>query len=182
MVKSILRRLTNAVAKQVSRNHLFEQPNERTPQPAIFESTSMLVKASSFSEIEEAMLGARLVNHWATWCAPCVEELEILKQIQAAVGADKLLGISWERFQGESEAVAIQEIHSVIDAMGLTYSQHIVENDPERFFAHFDLSDEVVPQTFVFSETFEVLFHRVGVLIESDIEPLIQLIQGAGDE
>jgi thiol-disulfide isomerase/thioredoxin len=31
-----------------------------------------------------------LVNLWATWCAPCVEELPALGKLQAAIPRDKL--------------------------------------------------------------------------------------------
>ena len=178
MLKSSIHRLLKRVAKQVSRNNLFEQPNERVPQVPIYESEQYLVKESSFSEIEEAMLSVRLVNHWATWCAPCVEELEILREIQDRVGAEKMMGVSWELFQGEPVTTAIAEVLNTANSLGLHYTHHVVANDPESFFEYFDLQDQVVPQTFVFSDTFELLFHRVGVLTKEDVEPLIEMING----
>lgn len=178
MLKSSVHRLLKRVARHVSKNNLFEQPHERVPQVPIFISDHHSVQQSSFSDIEEAMLRVRLVNHWATWCAPCVEELEILKEIQDAVGPEKMMGVSWEMFQGESAPVAIEEIQKTSNSMGLQYTQHVVANDPEAFFQHFDLQDQVVPQTFIFSDTFELLFHRVGVLTKEDVQPLVQMIIG----
>jgi thiol-disulfide isomerase/thioredoxin len=178
VLKTGIHRLLKRVAKQVAKNDLFEQANERVAQEPIFESVQSMIQQSSFTEIEEAMLSVRLVNHWATWCAPCVEELEILKSIQDEVGPDKMMGISWELFQGESETVAIDEIVRTANSMGLEYVHHVVANDPDAFFEHFDLQEQVVPQTFVFSDSFELLFHRVGVLTQDDVEPLVQLIQG----
>lgn len=178
MLKTGIHRLLKRVAKQVSKNDLFEQANERVPQVPIFETVQSMIQESSFTQIEEAMLSVRLVNHWATWCAPCVEELEILKEIQDKVGADKMMGVSWELFQGESATVAIEEIVRTANSMGLEYVHHVVPNDPETFFQHFDLQEQVVPQTFVFSDSFELLFHRVGVLTKDDVESLVQLIQG----
>ena len=179
MIRSIIHRVIKRVAKQVSKNHLFEQPHERKTQQPIFTTEASLVKLSTFQEIEEAMLGARLINHWATWCAPCVEELDVLARIQEAVGAENMLGISWELFQGESFDVAASEVKKTAESMGLKYPHHLVENNPEAFFKHFDLSDQVVPQTFVFSDTFELLFHRAGVLTVEDVDSLVALVLGA---
>ena len=46
-----------------------------------------------------------LVNHWATWCDGCVEELPELVELHSQI-ADKVdfLGVSWDGFQGGGEA------------------------------------------------------------------------------
>ncbi len=89
-----------------------------------------------------------------------------------------MMGVSWELFQGEPATTAIGEVLNTANSLGLHYTHHVVANDPESFFEHFDLQDQVVPQTFVFSDTFELLFHRVGVLTKEDIEPLVEMIKG----
>jgi thiol-disulfide isomerase/thioredoxin len=54
-----------------------------------------------------------LVNLWATWCAPCVEEMPSLDRLQAQLG-DKLtiLAISEDR-QGETVVAPFLEQHAI---------------------------------------------------------------------
>ena len=45
--------------------------------------------------------GLRVVNHWATWCDPCVEELPLLADLHARLGERAaFLGVSWDLFEG----------------------------------------------------------------------------------
>ena len=54
-----------------------------------------------------------LVNLWATWCVPCVEEMPALERLQAQLG-DKLtiLAISEDR-QGEAVVAPFLEQHAI---------------------------------------------------------------------
>lgn len=56
-----------------------------------------------------------LVNLWATWCGPCVEEMPSLQRLQAKLG-DKLtiLAISEDR-QGDSVVAPFLEAHGIKD-------------------------------------------------------------------
>lgn len=55
----------------------------------------------------------RLINVWATWCVPCVEEMPALDRLQAQLG-DKLtiLAISEDR-QGETVVAPFLEQHAI---------------------------------------------------------------------
>ena len=177
-VQKGLRNLAKRIAKRVERNNLFEQPGERPSQEPIFEdATDQTIQLMKAEEIEEILLEARVVNHWATWCDPCVEELDILASIQSHIGADKMLGINWDLFQGGPFDEAKVEITTQTAKIGLEYRHCVVSDEPEVFFAHFGLEEQVVPQTIVYSPTFEVLFHRVGVLTEEDIAKVVQLVK-----
>ena len=175
MIRSSVHRVLKMIAKKVVKNDLFEQEHERPHQAPIFQQSKM-VSVSNNAQIEEAILGARLINHWATWCAPCVEELDVLA-IQSHIGPEKMLGISWDLFQGESDHLVVrQTVHDFATSAGLTYAHHIISESPESFFESFTLEEQIVPQTIVYSSTFEVLFHRVGELTEEDIAPIVELI------
>lgn len=175
-----IRRVVKRIAKRVERNHLFEQVGERAPQEPIFTAKNEQgIQFLSSELIEEKLLDARVVNHWATWCDPCVEELDILASIQSHLGPEKMLGINWDLFQGGSFAEAKVDITEQANKSGLEYAHCVVSDEPERFFAHFDLEEKVVPQTMVYSPTFELIFHRVGVLTEEDIAHIVGLVHNA---
>lgn len=176
-----LRGLFKRVAKRVKQNHLFEQPGERSPQTPVFtDANADCIQLMNAGDIEERLLGARVVNHWATWCEPCVEELDILASIQSHLGADKMLGINWDLFQGGSYAEAKIDIVNQTEKLGLAYDQCVISDEPDVFFQQFDLEQQIVPQTFVYSPMFEVLFHRVGVLTEEDIATIVELVKRSG--
>ncbi len=79
-------------------------------------------------ELSEWSGTARLVNFWATWCAPCRREIPLLKEIQAEHGPDRVqvigvavdfrddvlayaetAGFNYPVLIGEEEAVAAVE-------------------------------------------------------------------------
>ena len=80
-------------------------------------------------------------------------------------------------FQGGSFDEAKVDIVEQTDRLGLGYSQCVVSDEPDVFFQQFDLEQQIVPQTFVYSPMFEVLFHRVGVLTEEDIATIVELVK-----
>ena len=61
------------------------------------------------------------------------------------------------------------------EKLGLAYSHCVVSDEPDVFFQQFDLEQQIVPQTFVYSPMFEVLFHRVGILTEEDIATVVRI-------
>ena len=56
--------------------------------------------------------GVRVVNHWATWCIPCIEEFGDLKDLHAGLPA----GVSASKVLGAAEVdmgvVAPEEVSS----------------------------------------------------------------------
>ncbi len=63
------------------------------PQDMIFESATGPVR---FADFQGRVL---LVNLWATWCAPCIEELPTLDRLQAELGGPdfRVLPVSLDR-------------------------------------------------------------------------------------
>ncbi len=96
---------------------------------------------------------ARLINFWATWCAPCRREIPLLKKTQAEYADDNLqvIGIAVEEIEpvlvyaesaefnypvlvGEREAMAAAE-STGIDFIGLPFTM-VVAPDGQLIKAH----------------------------------------------
>lgn len=182
-LQRVAKRIVNRIAKEVSKNNLFEQEGERVKQNPIspeksqnFQKKDRVIPASN-AVIEEHLLQARVVNYWATWCEPCVEELPLLAALQKELGAESILGISWDLFQGGELSKVCADIERMKDAFGLEYSSMLIVESPEQFFEHFEVEPKTVPQTIVFSKNFERLYHCKEALKKEDIEAILALLQ-----
>ena len=79
-------------------------------------------------------------------------------------------------FQGGSHEEA--KLISLNKQIDLVWGIHnVLYQMNQMCFQQFDLEQQIVPQTFVYSTMFEVLFHRVGVLTEEDIANIVELVK-----
>jgi thiol-disulfide isomerase/thioredoxin len=122
-----------------------------------------------------------VVNHWATWCEPCVDELPRL--VRAAAGAGSLaefLGVSWDLFDHPGDPVArAGQVAAFAESMGVGYPSVLYTGEPETLFEALGLEVRLVPQTFVIAPDGAVIWHKAGVLEHDDVFPLIAAVKAA---
>lgn len=210
-IRSTLKSILGRVAQRVGKDGLFEQPGERP-------RTSPIAKAPPNSSqsapsaagparptagcrpVGEAELKALLVpgdkpvviNHWATWCEPCVDELPRLVRAHAGIG-DKaeVMGISWDLFDNQPGNVPAAELAASVsskvaefaDSYGVGYGSVLYTGKPETLFALCGLEVHQVPQTLVLARRggeVKVLWHHKGILLDEDVFPLIRAATQAG--
>jgi thiol-disulfide isomerase/thioredoxin len=113
-------------------------------------------RAVDLAAIREAIAAAKgrplVVNHWATWCAPCVEELPAFaKSARAHAGKVRFLGVSWDGFTGQGSAEEIRAaVEGAAGKAGLPYPTLVFFGAGEDLFEGLGLEARTVPQTFVF--------------------------------
>lgn len=66
-----------------------------------------------------------LLNYWATWCAPCVEEMPALDRLQAKLGGEQFAVVAisvdrqgWPLVQPFLEKLAIKNLATYLDRSG----------------------------------------------------------------
>ena len=114
--------------------------------------------------------GIRVVNHWATWCIPCVEEFDVLKSLSSQLGEVPLLGISWDMFDPRGDEDDIREhVENFGSGHSLDWPTLLVgEAVPaERFFEAFSITFQQIPQTWVVDDAGDVV-HRIDGVLDAD--------------
>ena len=122
-----------------------------------------------------------VVNHWATWCDPCVEELPRLVRAAAGLGAEaEFLGVSWDLFDHPAKpATAAKKVAKFADGMGVGYPSVLFTGEPEALFRACGLDHELIPQTLVLAPDGRVVWHHTGMLTDDDVFPLVAAARAA---
>ncbi len=122
-----------------------------------------------------------VINHWASWCDPCVDELPRLVRAAAGVAdIGEFMGLSWDLFDhpGDPDAVA-KKVASFADSVGVGYASVLFVGEPAELFAALGLDSELIPQTVVYAPDGTIAWKKNGVLEHDDVFPLIRAVKAA---
>lgn len=121
----------------------------------------------------------RVVNHWATWCPPCVDELpRLIEAAELLAGSVEFVGISWDRFEnpGPPERVAA-EVAEFAGEQGVPYESAVFTGTPDELFEGLALTCRFIPQTFVLAADGAVLRHIQGEITPADVRALLDVLR-----
>jgi thiol-disulfide isomerase/thioredoxin len=130
--------------------------------------------------------GLRVVNHWATWCIPCVEEFDILKSLHAQLpDGVPLEGLSWDLFdpRGDEDDIA-EHVANFSAGHHLPWRSMLIGElvDPADFFAAFPMPNQTVPQTWLVNDAGDILHRIDGVLTADHVGELLSAIYSTGGD
>mgnify|MGYP001821045025 CR=1 FL=1 len=147
-----------------------EEDRYRVPTPTDVEEVVF-----SLADMDGAMRSssewagkARLINFWATWCAPCRREIPLLKQTQEEHGDNnvQVIGIAVD-FVDEVNAYAEEAQFNYPVLVGQEDAMAIAEDSGIEFIG--------LPFTMIVAPSGELIKAHVGEIVESHIELILNV-------
>ena len=135
---------------------------------------ALLIASSNLSEVrsgDEVLRGfradtrIRVVNIWATWCAPCVAEMPQLDSISASVRGDSVefIGVSLDDAIPGDRAERKQLVMRFLAGKHIRFRNVYYVGRTNALADHFRF-DGSLPITLVFDEKGRELFRNEGVI------------------
>ncbi len=113
---------------------------------------------------------ARLVNFWATWCAPCRREIPLLKSTQEAHAEDNLqvIGIAVD---------SLEPVQIYAEEINFNYPILIGQEDAMAAAEASGLEFIGMPFTMVIAPGGELLKTHIGEIVEMHIEKILDVFE-----
>ena len=107
-----------------------------------------------------------LVNFWATWCAPCLEEIPVIQQAreQYKDREFEVIGIAVDKRQ---------YVEEFKNELAIEYPLLLIQGDPTNLLSSFGDEQGVLPHSAVLGRTGEILATHTGPLTSDQLEQLI---------
>ena len=110
---------------------------------------------------------ARLVNFWATWCAPCRREIPLLKETQAKHDDLQVIGIAVD----EREAVL-----EYAETAGFNYPVLIGQDEAIAAAEDAGVPFIGLPFTLVISADGDLLKTHMGEIVAEQVEEIVEVL------
>ena len=106
----------------------------------------------------------RVVNVWATWCVPCVEEMADLRAIGEAFGTQvSLVGISLDDMIPGDRAATKRKVAGFLDLKKISYINLYYSGDSDALAEALRFDGEI-PITIVYDKSGRELWRKQGKL------------------
>jgi thiol-disulfide isomerase/thioredoxin len=113
---------------------------------------------------------ARLVNFWATWCAPCRREIPLLKKTQAAHAANNLqvIGVAVD---------FIEDVQAYAEEARFNYPILVGQEDAMAAAEATGIDFIGMPFTMIVAPDGRLIKTHLGEIVEEHIELIVQVFE-----
>ena len=146
--------------------HRHQEPN--LPQEVQLNSIELPDVDKNIRNAEEWLGKVVIVNHWAPWCPPCVEEIPILIEYQNAYQQKgvQVVGISHD---------LLETTRVFGDQIGINYPSLLaIANGGELLKAHGNTTSGALPFTVVFDRSGNLADTFLGKISAADLDKMTQ--------
>jgi len=144
-------------------------PTEAAPDAAVVQFSLPDISGVQ-RESSEWQGKARMINFWATWCAPCRREIPLLKKTQEEQAANnvQVIGIAVD-FPEEVAAYAEEAQFNYPILVGQEDAMAIAETTGIDFIG--------MPFTMIVAPSGELIKAHIGEIVESHIEQILEVFE-----
>ena len=104
----------------------------------------------------------RVINVWATWCVPCVEEISDLGAISEMFGADlSMIGVSLDDMIPADRTATKKKVESFLDSKKIRYSNIYYSGDSDALADSLHFQGEI-PITIIYDRKGHELWRQQG--------------------
>ncbi|WJG10121.1 TlpA disulfide reductase family protein [Aliiglaciecola sp. LCG003] len=107
-----------------------------------------------------------IISFWASWCAPCIEELPVLEAIQSKIGKDKIHVVAINYKESRKK---YRRIRKQLSTLSLTMTHDVRGQIGDEFGV------EGIPHLFIVGKDGKLIFQNVGYG-ESSIDKIINVL------
>lgn len=103
----------------------------------------------------------RLVNVWATWCAPCVAEMADLRAVDAAFGSE--LAIAGVSLDDMIPGTKPRQVKAFLDKQRIAWPNVYYTGNPDALGDHYQF-DGQIPLTIIYDSAGRELWRSQGTI------------------
>jgi thiol-disulfide isomerase/thioredoxin len=121
---------------------------------------------AQIAKVFPAAAKVRVVNVWATWCAPCVAEMADLRAVDAAFGSElAFAGVSLDDMIPGTKP---EQVKAFLDKQKVSWPNVYFTGSPDALGDHYDF-DGQIPLTILYDANGRELWRTQGTIKKDDM-------------